>query len=1036
MRSTLLSACCLFIFPLFGMGQVLINEVSSANESIIEDINGKYSDWIEFYNPGPNPVDMSGYTITSSEDYEVTWTFPSVIIKPNDVLLVFCPAQELSILIDHIEIPTWPGDTWSYQTNDSPYDPNWVNQGFNDASWATGPTGIGTAFNAYDSSFVSTVIDTAGIGFVKSLFLRKEIQVPDPGKVSFGLLFNVFDDGMVAYVNGVEIGRYNQLGFPPVHGDLAISDIEPGIEIPYFIDPSVFVQGTNTLAVQVHNADSVGGFIDNLFGQPYMLLAMNDTTITLPEPLYPAPIYLCDKGLHTNFNLSSTGQVLTLRNASGSIVDTMRVGTIQTNHSRGRYPDGAADFFVFDAPSPCNTNTISTPYTGYAGAPVITPDGGAFDTDQTVTMEVPGSTTASIVWTWEGTEPVQGVGWPVYNGPFTFDSTLVLRARNFDSDPNLLPSTITTATFINEDITLPIVSITTDPFNLWDWNEGIYVMGPNAAPDPPFNGANFTQGWEKPAHVEYFTKEKSLDIDVDCKVKIHGNFSKSWPQKSFRLLANDDYGVKAINYDKLFPNKTVKRIKSFNVRNAGIDWNTCHFRDGFMNLAAKGLHMDYMDFQPCVVLVNGDYFGVFGLRERQDENYIAQNNNVRPDQVDLLRFEGDALHGSNAGFFSMVDFIENSDLAVDSTYAYVRDSLIDVVNVADYFITETFYSNFDWVGEAGSNNIKFWRTHTPAGKWRYVLWDTDLGTGLANSIITYDYDHLGEILGYTNSNHIKVLTGLLENPGYENYFINRYADLVNTTFHSSVTNELVDQIVDEMTPEMARHFAMWGNPVPINIFGILDIGRAYDVPSWLNEVNALRDFINNRPVYALNFVESNFGMTKQVDVTLDVYPENAGTIQMNTIVPDSLPWTGVYFDGNEVTMTATPAEGYRFTHWEANNNMAIDSSASIQLNVASDDQFVAHFEEITTSLQVHPNPFSTNLEIQFSLPEDATQVKLRLHDVYGNIVADILSSGRFMNSGDHVIQYNINKRSIPIGMYFLTLEAGDFNETIKVVKYE
>lgn len=1013
--------------------QILINEVCSANDSVIQDIEERYSDWIELYNAGATPVNLQGYTITNSEDYDVTWEFPSIVLMPNDYLTIFCSEKNLGLVIDHVEeVYPW-GASFKFQIDTGVFDPAWMNLGFDDSSWPTAPTGIGISNDVVDSSFIATYIDTAGIGEVRSIRLRKTINFTNPESVSFGLLFHLFDDGFVAYFNGLEVDRFNVLGAPPLPSEYSIIELEqvmyPWTQWGTFIDSSLFQSGPNVLALEIHNTNPLGSSdpLIDIYSVSNFLLAGKDTVVQ-----FPPGFTLCDKGLHTNFNLDSKGQKLTLRNSSGTIEDQVVIGRMDENHSRGRYPDGSGTFKIFNLPTPCSSNNSSAAYDSYADAPVITPDGGWYNGSLNVSMFVQPSATSFIKWSNDGSVPDNTS--PLYTVPLFVDTTVALRARNLSSDPAVLPSEITTATFIIQDsITLPIVSITTDPPNLWDWNTGIYVMGPNADPVPPHNGANFTQGWEKPAHVEYFDKNHGIGFDVDCKINIHGNFSKSWPQKSFRVLANDDFGVAWIKYDRLFPNKTVEKVKSFNVRNAGIDWNTAHLRDGFINLSAMGLHMDVMDFQPCVLMLNGDYFGVYGLRERQDEHYLAQNNNVRDDQVDLLRFEGDILHGSNEAFFDMVAFIDSADLSVQSTFNYVSANLVDPINVADYFITETFYANIDWIGASGSNNIKFWRTHTPATPWRYVLWDTDLGTDFVDPFQD-SYDHLGEILTYTNSNHIKVLSGLLANAEYHKYFINRYADLVNTHYHSNNTVPLLDAIQAEMYPEMERHFGMWGQ-APITIFGIIDIGRASNVPEWLNEVNVVRDFLYDRPPFALNYVESNFGLNGQVDVTLNVQPEGAGIIKINSIIPDSLPWTGVYFDGNPVTITAVANPGYSFSHWDSDFTLTQpNDTISIERNVTVNDEFTAYFNTIEYGLNVYPNPFNNQVTIHVSIPDEEVQVILRIHDVVGNIVMDILPSGSFVESGEHNYTINFGNSEMADGLYFISLTTAEYNQTVKLVK--
>jgi len=137
--------------------------------------------------------------------------------------------------------------------------------------------------------------------------------------------------------------------------------------------------------------------------------------------------------------------------------------------------------------------------------------------------------------------------------------------------------------------------------------------------------------------------------------------------------------------------------------------------------------------------------------------------------------------------------------------------MLEIENFCDYFITETYVINIDWLGDY-TNNIKFWRPNNPVGKWRYVLWDTDLSLGFATSFGGgANTDFLDVAINPTTSNpHSTMLSGLLANTEFKNYFVDRYADLMNTIFLPSTMQQNIDVLHDEMLPEMTRHFNRWG----------------------------------------------------------------------------------------------------------------------------------------------------------------------------------------------------------------------------------
>ena len=78
----------------------------------------------------------------------------------------------------------------------------------------------------------------------------------------------------------------------------------------------------------------------------------------------------------------------------------------------------------------------------------------------------------------------------------------------------------------------------------------------------------------------------------------------------------------------------------------------------------------------------------------------------------------------------------------------------------------------------------------------------------------------------------------------------------------------------------------------------------------------MMNFANARPAISCErFINTDFGLSGQVTLTLNTSPAGAGRIEISTITPTSYPWSGVYFNGNPVTITAIPNPGYTFDHF-------------------------------------------------------------------------------------------------------------------------
>jgi hypothetical protein len=253
---------------------------------------------------------------------------------------------------------------------------------------------------------------------------------------------------------------------------------------------------------------------------------------------------------------------------------------------------------------------------------------------------------------------------------------------------------------------------------------------------------------------------------------------------------------------------------------------------------------------------------------------------------------------------------------------------------------------------------------------------------------------------------------------------------MNTAFRPHKFKAQCDELRDEMLPEMQRHFQRWGD----SSFWFGMIGRSYDIPSWFNSLNAIKNFMDTRPGYARQHIQNEFNLNKQVTIGLAVSPENAGTIDLNTITPDSLPWNGIYFDGVPITLTAKDKAGYLFEYWESPLIInGKDYNRTITYNPDSNDVFTAVYRKLDFNFTVSPNPFVSNFVLNYELPEKK-QVSIQLFDINGKLVTELLNTGSFQNEGIHHLNVDAASLSLNSGVYFIQMKAGDYSKTIKVMR--
>ena len=632
--------------------------------------------------------------------------------------------------------------------------------------------------------------------------------------------------------------------------------------------------------------------------------------------------------LHTNFKINPDGEKLIMSNANGNIIDQYYLGNLQNNHSVGRKPDGSSNWCLFEVPTPDGTNNNSTCYEGYETDPIFSLNAGFYMATQIIQLYTP-SPTGIVRYTLDGNIPSGSAN--LYASPINVNETKVVSAKAYSSGNRLPSNTVKRTYFINEnELGLPVFSITLDPSDLWDHNTGMYVMGPNASPAYPYFGANFWMDWEKLCHVEYFDKQKVKKFELDAGLKIHGGYSRALAQKSFRVRCRGAYGTSELDFPLIPEKPSVTSYETFNLRNAGQDYHKARFKDAFLQRVMADGHVDRMGYEPALVFLNGEYWGEYEIREKLDEKYIESNYGIPADQVDILYHRGNTLRvqaGSDAEFFTMYDYITDTDPQSVNFYN-AAGQMLDLENFADYFIGETYYSNRDWIDNTSpSNNIKLWRPQSLGGKWRYMFWDLDQTSGFYGT--EPSINKLAMVRNPTEPNfHSDVFRSMLYNPQFQNYFINRYADLMNVNFQHSNMQKIAYEMRDSIISSMPRHIDKWGDTYS----------------AWFNSIDDMVDWHIQRLIYARNQIETEFNLNDQVDVTLATSPSNAGRIQISTIIPDSLPWTGVYFDGVPVTITAIPNPGFTFQYWGANGIISDpESNKAITLNISSNNTFTAHF---------------------------------------------------------------------------------------------
>ncbi|MBU1114909.1 MAG: CotH kinase family protein [Bacteroidetes bacterium] len=920
--------------PVFAQ-DIRINEVSSSNSKVIVDNDGEYSDWFELFNNSSSKINLSNYFISDDINDLTKWQFPNVELEPDSCLLVFASGKNRKERVEHWETVFREGDNCKYLVPQSNPANDWNLINYYDVTWKSGFSGIGFG-DGDDRTIISQTV---------TAFMRCKFNIEDVEQISGIMLHVDFDDGFVAYLNGEEIARENLgvFGSKIYFNTLATTEHEAQLYqgnpiSSYSINDkiSLLQNGENILAIEVHNVSSTSS---DLTINPFLSLGYK----SIPANTREKVDFLTFQNfyLHTNFKLSSTGELLILSNGNGEIEDSLFTRNQIADFSLGRFPNGSENLFFFNSPTPGAKN-IDNGFSSFLEPPILGKEHGFYSTPFFLDISNPNSV-GTIRYTLDGSEPTKYS--TIYTNQLVVSGISVIRAKIFAD--SLLPSKTETHTyFINTDINLPIISLTTNPDNFFSSDSGIYVLGPNAETVLPYYGANFWQDWERPIHVEFFEDNYEFGFAVDCGVKISGKWSRANPIKSLAFFLKDEYGFQEIDY-KIFPNSDINKFHNFVLRNSGSEWNRSYFRDALMHEIVSPLDIDKQNYRPVVVYLNGQYWGIHNLREKINEHYLESHHNIPKDDINILENNIQLVQGETGNYEQFYYSLQNLNMSTDAAFEYIN-SKIDVNEFIDYYLAEIFFDNQDWPG----NNIKYWQQKSTNSKWRWILFDTDFGFGLWDSqaynrnTLTFALEKNGD--DWPNPPwSTYLLRKFLENETFKNLFISRYSTYTNTIFLPESINSIVTDISTRISSEMPAHFNKWGG----------------NYANWLREISSMKNFANYRSTFLSSHFMNYFGISGQFQLNIN-QDITKGTVEITDYKIEESSWSGNYFDNIPLKITAVPFPEYVFSHWEgdiASSENPINITASEKLNISpvyipdSDTQIVINEINYNSSDTFNPD---------------------------------------------------------------------------------
>ncbi|MCK9561442.1 MAG: CotH kinase family protein [Bacteroidales bacterium] len=577
--------------------------------------------------------------------------------------------------------------------------------------------------------------------------------------------------------------------------------------------------------------------------------------------------------LHTNFKIANLKESVFLYNPAGKKISSIPIQCVPRDFSIGYVHDGTGEISVL-TPSPRISNTYSdiVEMDDYETSEIhFSHESGIYAQDFSLTLQSTDSL-SEIYYTYTSEEPNEKHA--VYQAPLliqnrTSEPSLYATIKTSESwnkpQGDVYKATVIRAVtyragcpaskvytktyFIDSSIakryTVPIVSIVTDPDNLFDKDEGIYVYG---------NYNNYSQrgkAWEREAHFELFDTSQTLVLQQTIGLRIHGGASRAAPQKSLRLLAREEYGTPTFAYQFFDEKPHIKNFNTLILRSAR-DWSYVLFKDELCHSLVQSMNIDNMATCASVVFINGEYWGIHSFHERQDEYYIQQNYSYTSSNFDIIAYETDsgayAAKGSIDTYNSLLLFLENHSLESDENYQKAC-SFIDVDNLIDFFIAQFYLANSDFP----KKNLKLWREATAdTSKFRYFFYDCD------GCMIRTNYNHIDN---YNNDiEHLQffpdwsqlILQAFFQNRTFQQTFTQRFFYHLEHTFRTDMVIKKIEEFETLFMPLAAEHTLRWRLP---------ENPRA-----WQANVNSLKLFAMQRPAVVYKELECNF------ESLFEIYP--------------------------------------------------------------------------------------------------------------------------------------------------------------------
>ena len=634
-------------------------------------------------------------------------------------------------------------------------------------------------------------------------------------------------------------------------------------------------------------------------------------------------VVYCDKeewSLHTDFRLDTGKGCVVYLFKGNEVVDSLPAALPKMpapNIAYGRKTDGGNEWGYQLTPTPGTTNCGEVCDEKHIlGEPVFSEPGHVLTSSKKISLalslpkDAPEGT--QIYYTTDGKEPTKDS--KLYTKEISINDSYAIRAKLF-CDGWLSPrSTVQSYIFLDRNMTIPVVSITTNDDYL-NGKEGIFTK--NTSKSNPIN-------WRRPINFEMFVEpDKASVLNQICETRVMGGQSREWARKSMAIYANKRFGAKRLEYE-FFPDQKpgVTNFKSIMLRNGGNDFQYDMLRDAVIQRTmGQNADLDWQAWLPAAIYINGEYHCLLNIRERSNDDNIFTNYDGLED-IDMMEIAqenskvvGELKAGTEDNYDEFVKFYSETGHTL-AEYA----EWMDWEEYINLMVMNLYFNNQDFPG----NNIVMWRPRTEDGKWRWISKDTDFGLGLYGKEATFNtikwiYDpKYDRDRSWANTEEAtRLFRHLMEDPDFNREFIDHCFIYMGDFLNEKSVCEIFDSMYELVYDELLVHKNELNPPSP---WGWGWGGSNED--NIKNDAKSIRDWLSKRDNAFIKQMADFYKLGTAISMTINKDVEGAEDtgICFNGVKLTKGTFDGKFFQDRAITLEGDPESDKVVTGWKIVTN--------------------------------------------------------------------------------------------------------------------